>query len=298
MTHRETIPILFSGGSYGTYLEYLLNTWTDQGSNLDQSTLPFTDQGSAHGYVGQHLINLQGWQQYLSQSKFYKFVRLHPKTLKSENINNNIAEIADSVKHLILITVDPNSELTVLNNYYSKVWTNWIQTQFADFIDPDAIYQHWPVELGTNINEIPKWILREFFSYYLMPAWQDQTRVDQHNLPNNVINVTVNNLLQNFQPTFDQILSQCELVCNTNLDHIHNAMLQGQKFLHNQQHCEDIVNAVKNHSNCEYRSTQLTFVDEVWIQWQLRNLGIELACHDMNQFPRSLSELMACSKVL
>ena len=40
-------------------------------------------------------------------------------------------------------------------------------------IDVSKIYENWPVPSGTPAAKIPRWIQREFLSFYLMPAWFD-----------------------------------------------------------------------------------------------------------------------------
>jgi len=294
MTHRETVPVIFNGGSYGTYLEYVLNTWTDQGEQLNQETLPFTEKNNAHGYHGHHLMNMAGWRNYVNQTAVYKFVRLHPKTQQHESQLDNVVEILNTVDHAVYIEVDADNVLNVLNNYYSKIWDNWENEQFSQYIDINLIYNNWPVVYDTPLNEIPQWIMREFLSHYLMPAWQDQTTLPDINHPG-LIKITVQELLYNFDTALNKIYTGCGLTSMHDCTNIHAVMLANQKFLNQDRLCNQIVQSFINNVEFDYSSKLLTLVDEAWLQWQLRALGWELKCHGLNQFPRSTSKLRNCS---
>jgi len=286
----STIPVMFTGGAYGTYIEYLLNTWTDQGEQINQSQLPFTNTGSSHAYIGRHLLDMSGWRKYNQQDKF---VRFHPKTHADEDINCNIKEVANSVDQAILINVDPKSKLLVLNNYYSKIWDNWEQHQFNDSIDIDTIYKNWPVAKNTPISDIPKWILREFFSYYLMPAWEKLTTVND-DIPANVFVLNVNDILYNFSAyTWPKLLDECGLSSSKDISEIHANMIANQKYLSHQHECECIVDSILSEDvSYDYSHCELTFIDEVFVQYLLREKGIELKCNNLNQFPTTTKQLL------
>jgi len=51
----------------------------------------------------------------------------------------------------------------------------------------------------------------------------------------------------------------------------------------------DLVNATINNKNLSMEN--LTLIDESMIQWQLRNKGFELQCYNLNQWPKTTSEL-------
>ena len=297
MTHKDTIPVIFNGGSYGTYLEYMLNTWTDQGEQLNQHTLPFTEKNNAHGYTGHHLMDITGWQNYVAQGIVYKFVRLHPKTQQHEHQLDTVLEILNTVDHAVYIEVDSDNVLNVLNNYYSKIWDNWEGAQFSQYINIDLIYNNWPVVHDTPLNEIPQWVMREFLSHYLMPAWQDQTTSPDINHPG-LIKITVQELLYNFDTALNKIYTGCGLTSMHDCTNIHAVMLANQKFLNQDRLCNQIVQSFINNVEFDYSSKLLTLVDEAWLQWQLRVLGWELKCHGLNQFPRSTSRLRNYSFLL
>ena len=81
-----TVPIIYNGGSYGTYLEWCLTSLCSNQPIID----PFTSIGNSHAFKGNHLGNMQGWREYLSSNSKYRFARLHPKDSKTESITDNL----------------------------------------------------------------------------------------------------------------------------------------------------------------------------------------------------------------
>jgi hypothetical protein len=227
----------------------------------------------------------------------HKFVRLHPKTQHHEQQLDNVLEILNTVNHAVYIEVDDNNMLNVLNNYYSKIWDDWESEQFSQYIDINLIYNNWPVVYGTPLNKIPQWVMREFLSHYLMPAWQAQTTIPDI-AHTGLIKITVQELLYNFDTALNKIYTRCGLTSMHDCTNIHAVMIANQKFLDQDRLCNQIVQSFINNVEFDYSSKLLTLVDESWLQWRLRELGWELKCHGLNQFPRSTSRLRNCSFLL
>jgi hypothetical protein len=295
MTVKDTIPIIFNGGAYGTYLEYCLDTFTCQGSQTFQG-LPFnTTTGNSHRYTGNHLLGMDGWQNYITTDAVCKFVRLHPKKYRHESVKDNVLEILSVVDRAILLYPTESTTILNLNNYYFKIWRSWINHQFGNEIPIDILYHNWPISAGTPIDQIPPWIVREFLSLYLVPAWYSQ--VDWNLLENftneKLLIITIPELLFNdINQTMIQICNFCNLDFTNNtekLSSIHQTMLSCQTHLYKDELCRKIVKYVFESQNFHYG--ELTMVDEAWIQWQLRELGYELQCDGLNQFPSSTIEL-------
>jgi len=295
MIFRDTVPILFNGGAYGTYLEYLLDTFTIQGTQSFQG-MPFNNNGNAHQYRGKHLTNIKGWRNYVSNGEFCKFVRFHPKTVKNESLKNNILEVISSVNRAILIYPTADTTILNLNNYFFKIWDSWLQYQFDNEISLDKIYNNWSVAPGTAIDDIPSWIIREFLSLYLVPAWHDQVEwnlLDSFNHAQLLI-VPLSSLLFNINPTLDRICNFCQIDLSADSDtinNIHQKMLFYQKNLHKDSLCCKIVQSTIDGKDFDYSDKNLTLIDESWIQWRLRELGYELKCDGLNQFPLSTIKL-------
>ena len=290
MELRSTIPIVFNGGAYGTYLEWALTTLT---TNIDIIP-PFNQNGNSHQFTGYHLRDMAGWCRYVESAQPSQFVRLHPKTKKEESLSDNLNSILSSVDQMIYLYPDSDSKLLVLNNYFDKIWDSWWKHQFDTQIDPSKIYNNWPVEPTTPIDQVPTWIQREFLSFYLMPAWHDQVEWYHPNYWQNskCITLTVRDLLYNFEASLIKIQELCNLTFTKDLKEIvlyHAQMLQLQQYLNQDLVCHQIIQSVVN--NYQFAWGELPLVSQSWVQWQLRNLNFEIECDGLDIFPTNSIQL-------
>jgi hypothetical protein len=88
----NTVPIIYNGGSYGTYLEWCLTSLCSEHPIQE----PFNHNGNSHEFRGNFVSGIQNWQQYLSTGTPHQLVRLHPKICKTESITDNLNEILNS----------------------------------------------------------------------------------------------------------------------------------------------------------------------------------------------------------
>ena len=287
---KNTVAIVFSGGCYGTYLEWCLTTLSNDVDLIN----PFTNVGNSHIFRGNHLLNMSGWRQYVASGHCHQFVRLHPKIKSTDSIQNNVFEIADQTHRVIYIIPDQERTLLIVNNFFHKIWGSWIEHMFANEIAIEKIYSNWPVPKNTPLDQISTWVMREFLSYYLMPAWTDQTKWDckPHQQPANLIAVTVSELLFNFENTLQRLKEFCELDYQkpiANLYPFHEKNLQLQKHIDHDQICRNIVNSIKEQTNLKW--SPLTLPSEAWVQWELRNQGFEIRCNGLDKFPTNSVQL-------
>lgn len=289
-----TTVIAFNSGAYGTYLNWALDSLLND-QNL---TSPLTVNSNSHGYTRNHLNNIQGWQKFLANKKTAPVVRLHPKTQNTESISNNLNSILEHADYLIYLYPSRDHVLLAVNNYYEKVWTNWWDNQYQSVEELNSIYQNWPVAHGTPIEKIPRWILREYLSLYLMPSWYDQVEWyhPEHWNHSRSILITTKDLLYRFEQTIRQIQDFCNFTFTKSILSLlpfHNQMISAQKNLTQDQLCVHIVNSVSNNTYLDWSNQRLTLPSEAWIQWQLRNLGRELACNGLDTFPTNSVQLQS-----
>jgi hypothetical protein len=290
----NTVPIIYNGGSYGTYLEWCLTTLTSTGAICP----PFTHSGSSHVFKGNQLRSFADWIEYTKSNCVKKFVRFHPKTQQNDSLTDILNQVCQSVNFAIYLYPDPDSVLLCLNNCYSKIWKDWWAAQFSSqvslSIDPNKIYENWPVSRDTDINNVPVWIRREFLSYYLMPSWLDQVEWHHPSTWSNskCCTVFISNLLYDFKHTLQTIGNHCNLHYSRSIDELleyHSTNLSLQKNLTQDQLCKTIITAVTEGQ--DYNWNTLPFVSEVWIQWQLRNLGFEIQCDGLDNLPTNSLQL-------
>lgn len=286
-----TTAIAFNGGAYGTYLEWCLTTL----SSTNNIVPPFSNIGNSHKFGGHHLLNINGWKNYKAANETSaQFVRLHPKTLQTESLSANMDYLCDTADSVVYLYPDKESILLALNNFTYKIWEDWWEHSFRSVLDVNKIYNNWPVNKSTEISDIPNWIKREFLSFYLMPAWFAQVEWDhldtwQH--PNCCV-VTINQLLYNFENTIQRIKAHCNLHFEKDVAELvpfHQQNLKLQKYISQDQICNQIVNDVVNHRQVEWE--ELTLTSESWVQWELRNRGFEIRCDGLDMFPTNSIQL-------
>jgi len=296
---QNTLAIVFNGGTYGTYLEWLLLTLSTDVAVVE----PFTSQGNTQGnshnsLLGTHLTNMAGFKDYLTSDLTLPTVRFHPKTLQHESLVDNLEFVVSNCNHTILLYPSHSTQLLCYNNYYQKVWTNWWEQQFNNDIDVDKIYLNWPVSTDVPITEVPIWVQREFLSYYLMPAWHDQ--IDwffptkwQHD---KCLILYVDELLFDLQGSVQRIQDfwgQPLVKDFTAIQHVHDNMLKLQLNIDQDYVCNAIVDSV---SNCgpawDWSDRYLPLASQSWVQWKLREQGLEMQCHGLDQFPNNTQSLL------
>lgn len=286
-----TIPIVYNGGVYGTYLEWCLTTLC---SDIDLQP-PFSNTGNSHGFIGNHLYDFTGWKKFLNDNKTNQFVRFHPKVKTQESVTDHLNQTCDVAEFVIHLYPDPDSIVLCINNAYTKIHYNWWKYFFdSGRLDINQIYNNWPVQPGTNIDEIPNWIKREFLSYFLVDVYYKQLdwyHPDHWSSPNCIV-VTVNNLLYNFEQALTNIKNFCHLEFVKPIDSLKSYHLQNlslQKYADQDKICKNILKNTL--AQIEMSWQPLPLPSEAWLQQQLRTLGHGIRCNGLDTFPTNSLQL-------
>ena len=256
---KNILPIVYNGGSYGTYLNWCLSRLIGE-TNLED---PFTAVGNSHLFDEKIIKNMDGWRKFLNSDQDYKIGRLHVKLKVSDSIVDNLNELLRDCPRLILIYPDAESKLLCINNYYQKIWDDWWQSQFdRGYIDKEKIYNNWPVDPNTPIADIPIWIRREFLSHYLMPAWHSQV---EWFLPDvwrddRCLVVYMKDILYDIDHTLEKIknfggLNFVRPVAE--LRSSHNKMLSLQANVDQDRICNEIFQAIINQQDLDWSQQYL-----------------------------------------
>ena len=226
-----TVAIAFTGGTYGTYMDWCLSTLT----STQDIVSPFTASGSSHNHQGKQVLNIEGWNAYIRSGQQAAFVRLHPKVTKNQSLSRNLDQLCQQANRVIHMYPSKDTMLLCMNNAFSKTTDNWWKKNFSREIDPEKIYQNWSIAPGTDIDDIPRWVKREFLSFYMMPMWYDQ--IEWHHPTTwsnpNCIVVNVDELLYNFEFTINKVKEFCNLEFKKNIADLlpyHKENLQKQKY--------------------------------------------------------------------
>ena len=294
LSETKETAIIYNGGAYGTYLEWVLTTLT---TDIPIQP-PFTNHGNSHKFPGNQASNIHddSWKRFLNSKPNKSFVRIHPKTLQDESLSDNLTSIMDAVGLGIYLYPNKDSVLLNVNNFYSKIWDDWWAARLSDLVFRDNLYNNFPVDKDAPIAEIPIWIKREILSFNLMPSWFDQVEwyhPDKWSHKRCQL-VLLNGLLYDFKNTILKIQKFCNLEFKKYIDDMlpyHDQMLSLQKWISQDQLCNKIVDSIINNQVFDWSDQALPLPSQSWIQWQLRNLGYELKCHGLEVFPTNSTEL-------
>ena len=286
MNKRSTVPIIFNGGTYGTFVEWCLNYFSGE----SVVTFPFTQSGSSHGFAGHHLMDIHGWRSYLQSEQYFKFVRLHPKIHETDDIEKNIIEISNSVDTAIVLYSSIESLLLNLNNKFDKIWdSGWLEHNKSFFFKN---LESWGVK---SFDQIEPWEIREFLSFFIVKQHEAESgaSIIQNLSSHNIVKVEVRTLVDQFESTIKKLLKASNLPCVRNdFDEIYIKWIAKQKHVNKDFVVERIINSVLNESYYDWSEDNLTMIDESIIQMRLRDLHyLEIKCYNLNVFPTNTNNL-------
>jgi len=300
---NSSIGIVYNGGSYGTYLHWLIFTLTTDVPVIS----PLTDFTTSHGFEYQAVQHGPKYSNMtcgysikefntLSSDAVPMLFRVHPKTHQTESAVFNIEKILLSKIDQVLIAYpNPESYLLNVNNYIYKT-SNDMWRGSLKYINKDDLYNNFAINPGTPLVDINRAIIREYLSFNVFPSWESQV---EWFLPNQLHNkqchfVYLDKLLYHPVETLEQIKQFCNLTWTKDVSSvldIHYQNLKAQKFLTQDSLANSILSAINNNQNFEWQSQDITLITEAWIQCALRKQGKELQCDYLSVFPTSTSEL-------
>jgi len=289
---KQGTAIVYAAGTYGTYLDWALTTLTTDIAVIQ----PFLTDGSSHAFAGHPHDGMDKWRQYIASDADYSIVRVHPKTLKSESLSDNLNEIVNSIEKVIYIYTDPESILLVINNLFDKVWESWWDNHFLFESSIEKIYSKWPNTRGMPLAHIPVWIRREFLSYYLVPAWESQVEWKHPDVwsHDRCHVVYVRELLYQFKPTIARVLNFIDQPVTKPIDalmDLHKLNFSSQKNLCQDWLCQRIITHIVQNKFLDWSMEYLPLASQAWLQYRLRELGWEIECDGVDHFPKNSVQL-------
>jgi hypothetical protein len=264
------IRVLFSPGCYGTYLARCLYYYTNLRLE-DYKGLDFDQSGSSHEFRKNKLANQVIWHGHLTTF-----------------------ECGDTDKTIILLPLQQH-RLDYYNNQYHKQeklhLINYLLSQFDGNDIVDKLKSGWGYNLPLG-PDIPRWILREFFSLWIADCLSNGYALDQYKEIPSRITVGTQDIINNFYNTFKRICQQCDLditVTPELITETHNVFLKSQHYLNCQIECEQWVHDTIAGKDSIY--TSKTIFDESYIQHIFITHGYEIKCDGLDTFPQHTSEM-------
>jgi hypothetical protein len=285
MNKNSTVPILYVGGSYGTFVEWCLMYFSGK-----IEYFPFQENGNSHEYQGNMVSDINGWRNYSESDTILPVVRLHPKTQEFESITDNIDEVLKSVDRAILIYANDDLFLLTVNNKFEKIFPEGYLAHCEDFIKDR--FPFWGAE---SLKDMAPWQIREFLSFYIRPQHMAESGIlelqEYHNP--RLLKVNINDLIKNFRKTIENLLQYCGLPANRdNFEQVYCKWIALQRHIDKDRITNNIIKHVVDDKELDWSGVNLTIIDEAYIQWALRSLhSLDIKCYNLNVFPTNTSDL-------
>ena len=243
----------------------------------------------------------------------YYYTELNPSNMvifnfdstgSSHDIRSN-ADLGSKIKTTHKIKNCTNDTVSILpvkdqyldyfNNQFSKQSNSNLVAYILEIFPDQKIMNNlkkWGLN-NTSITDSPRWVIRDFFSYWLMDCMDNGYQIRNFVGPGHV-SMTTNDIFDNFYSTYQHIVEQLGLTITAKFEHIiqnHENFLQKQQFHTSQIRCNNWVQDILNSNKLDSISPCQTIFDESYIQYLLRQQGYEIECDSLNIFPSTAREM-------
>jgi hypothetical protein len=261
------IFVLFPPGCYGSYIGRSLYYYTDLNPRLP-SEFVFNQHGSSH------------------------LIRQNVDLLTKIRVGHCLPNVYSQV-----VTLLPFQDhyLDYFNNQFAKN-TNFNLTEYIrSLIDPTDFaikLSNWGPKY-TTIETAPRWVLREFFSFWLIDCFANRYNIDSY-LVDQSVSISTVDIFQNFYYTIAKVSCALGLTLTASkpqIENNHAAFLKSQLFHKSQIKCADWVSAIINTNSTSCPTPCQTIFDEAYVQHLLRESGYQIKCDGLNIFPATSAEM-------
>ena len=274
------INIFFVPGMFGSTIEHVLRSYTDEYTPIDAVIL---DDGSMHSYVKEfHPQSLNALQQFVDAditTPIYPFKEGDlPTILKAFQTQiesgKSILMYADSLQ---------SAELNLLFQYYKIVNGSKLKKSLDiicgdnahNIINWNKNYQHW--------SQMQFWELREWLSLFY-PHWVQEWIESQYQVSDIFLKIQNTELLYNTKDTLIDIINFVGLTINKSLDNFITEWQQKQQYIVAEFDTLDQI-VFNTLAKKDYKWKPLCIVSEAIIQQRLRSKNFEIRCDGLNTFP-------------
>ena len=267
------LKILFPPGCYGTYVTRCLYNYTNLRKG-EYEPFKFDLSGSSH---------------------VHRLDKISRKYILNGH-HNTLKILPDDE----LITILPDSEHFL--DYYDNQFHKQADQQVIDYILYQLSQDQIITKLKDNWNytepfneSVPRWILREFCSFWIQDCFNDGYNVDRYKNFKSLIHIGAQDIFLNFIETFKQLCIVAKLDINIDLDLIsqdNNNFCKVQPYHNIQLDCNRWVElCLKNQLSCP--SPCRTIFDEAYVQQLFRQHGYEIQCDGLNVFPTTSDKMIS-----
>ena len=270
--------VLYSPGCYGSFVTWLLK---NVNVPVDEIKLPFQKDGSAHDritiFTNSNITNLEHLSEDILQFHYPDSPEAWHELMK---IFTNYKKY-----NIITISFDLYSKLWLMNNIEDKIANNI--TRNEEFL---TLLANW----GTPPYDA--WQIRECLSRHFhlfenqITHWMGSIQNVTRQQPDVGFYFNISGLRDNFEETIKRLCDFCNIEYSDSIiDYIKTQWILSQKHLYKDNIVDGIVNNIVNNKDFVI-TTQLSIIDEAYVQQKLRHQGIELKCYNLNEFPKTNAE--------
>lgn len=276
------IHVFYVPGMFGTTIEYVLRTFTQEYESVEEAIRP---DGSMHSYNKElhicqedMLDNLKKIQPNSITTPIYPFKTLHlPEILDYHDLYLN-----ETSRSILLHATDLRSaELNILFQYH-KICIG-LDQGLGIFCDSNThnvtrwnpAYKHW--------KEMQHWELREWFSLFYAP-WVQEWIQSQDQVPDNFLKITNIEMLYDTGPTLIKMINHCDLTLDGDPNSFVKKWQLAQQYIVDEFDLLDkIIESTINQTDFSWKPTHI--IAEAIVQQRLRAHGYEIRCDGLNVFP-------------
>lgn len=275
------IVILFPGGAFGSTLEYSLRQFSNEFTKVHAEVMP---DGSMHSFrkgwhpisIDQYLMNPNPTAEIITPtytgmdyiSPFETIMKLKPLIAPTEKV----VVVAFSTLGM--------AERNQLFAYY-KTPTFISRVLHNKHIDWNPEY--------VSISDMKPYEIREGLSFHI--DYQTNHAEVIENPVDEWLYITPDDVLFDFKTTVLKMIDHCGLTANlAGLDDFYKSWIEKQQYILDEFNTvNSIVTSIK--SGEYYSWIPISIVGEAIVQSRLRQMGIEIACYNLNVFPTDTSNL-------
>jgi len=266
------IKVYFPRGCYGTYLSQCIYNYTNLRTEpLDKTE--FNNNGSSHHF----------WSKKQQLSSIIRYGHTDDPYL---NVDAN---------HVVVVLPCDEYRLDYYDNQFFKTeHEQLISYVLMQMSKEEAVYKlnaHWGYT-GEFDNTVPRWIMREWCSFWLTDVFDQSYNVLEYSKINSTAQLSTQDIFENWTEAFAQLALRLDLALTVDADTIqkqHEQFLKLQKFHNIQLRCNQYVDDVIN--GVDSSVTLYSIFDEAYIQQLLRQHNIEIRCDGLDQFPSTTQQL-------
>lgn len=279
-----TIDILFVGGSFGTTLEYVLRTFSDQfqkiPGHIDAVGSLHPMRKEFHPLSADHLKQLATKKYEISTPVYPNFdcspatvIDLYKKYARQEN-------------HTVIVTI-PDWQAFVINQI--MIFNKNPETMYPFVDNPDNL-KRWNTDI-KRLSDMRRWQRREYLSFVHSQQWDNLQNITTES---SWLELSNTEILFNFEKSVHVLFKHCNLDMSSASEFASFAKHWYEKqkgWIQLSESVKQIIGSLMNNTYITWRP--LDEIQESLLQAGLRRQGVEMLCQDLDELPcdsRSLSQ--------